>query len=111
MDKITWETIYRTQAPVLPGVCRRYISDPQTAEDIMHDAFLTAIHKQHTFTQKGPLIAWIRKITVNTAEVGMPVFKAHLLRARSYASPAIGDLLQITYGKLTVAALMSKPTA
>lgn len=67
MDKITWETIYRTQAPVLLGVCRRYISDPQTAEDIMHDAFLTAIHKQHTFTQKGPLIAWIRKITVNTA--------------------------------------------
>ena len=66
MNEINWEEIYHQQAPVLLGVCRRYVSDVHKAEDLMHDAFITAIQKQAGFNQTGTLEGWLRKITVNT---------------------------------------------
>ena len=67
MKEIFWEELYRTQAPILLGVCRRYVPDVQQAEDLMHDAFLTAIRKQESFSNMGAIEGWLRRITVNTA--------------------------------------------
>lgn len=67
MKEIFWEELYRTQAPILLGVCRRYVPDVQQAEDLMHDAFLTAIRKQESFSNMGTIEGWLRRITVNTA--------------------------------------------
>ncbi len=49
------------------GLCRRYVPDPQEAEDLAHEAFLSAIEKSHTFKGLGDFDGWMMRITVNTA--------------------------------------------
>ena len=49
------------------GVCYRYVPVRETAEDIAHDAFLTAIEKADTFKGTGAFDAWLMRITVNKA--------------------------------------------
>lgn len=66
MKEIAWEEIYRQQSPKLLGLCRRYVRDIYRAEDLLHDAFLTAINKQQTFTGAGAIEGWLRQITLNT---------------------------------------------
>jgi RNA polymerase sigma factor (sigma-70 family) len=61
-----WEKAYKENAPKMMGICRRYISDKEIAEDLVHDAFLTAINKSASYAGKGALGAWLAKITVNT---------------------------------------------
>jgi len=63
---MNWESIYIKEAPKLLAVCRRYVQDLQKAEDLMHDAFLTAIKKQDQYAGKGAIGAWLRRVTVNT---------------------------------------------
>ncbi|MBN1117822.1 MAG: sigma-70 family RNA polymerase sigma factor [Bacteroidales bacterium] len=62
-----WEKIYLENAPKLIGVCRRYVLNPELAEDLVHDAFLKAINKQSTYRGKGSFEGWLRQIVVNTA--------------------------------------------
>ena len=49
------------------GVCYRYVPVREVAEDIAHDAFLTAIEKVDTFKGTGAFDAWLMRITVNKA--------------------------------------------
>lgn len=72
-----WEKIYLENAPKLIGVCRRYVCDPELAEDLVHDAFLTAIDKQSTYTGKGNFEGWLRQIVVNTALMYLRKEKNH----------------------------------
>lgn len=62
-----WEKAYKENAPKIIGVCRRYVSSKEIAEDLAHDAFLTAISKFESYRGKGHFEAWLRKIAVNTA--------------------------------------------
>ncbi|MES2592680.1 MAG: RNA polymerase sigma factor [Bacteroidota bacterium] len=61
-----WDTIYKNNASKLLGVCRRYVKDHELAEDLMHNAFITAINKSETYSGKGLFEGWLRKITINT---------------------------------------------
>jgi RNA polymerase sigma factor (sigma-70 family) len=67
LSKEFWEKTYKENAPKMIGVCRRYVADIKIAEDLMHDAFITAINKHDSFRGEGRFEAWLRKITVNTA--------------------------------------------
>lgn len=49
------------------GICYRYVSVRETAEDLAHDAFLKAIEKADTFRGIGGFDKWLMRITVNTA--------------------------------------------
>ncbi len=62
-----WNDIYKHNAPKLLGICRRYISDISTAEDILHDLFIKAIEKSDTYKGEGTIEAWLCRIVVNTA--------------------------------------------
>lgn len=62
-----WETTYRQNIGRMIGICYRYTQDRQVAEDLAHDAFLTAINKSSSFENKGPFEAWLRRIVVNIA--------------------------------------------
>ncbi|HQK37226.1 MAG TPA: sigma-70 family RNA polymerase sigma factor [Bacteroidales bacterium] len=62
-----WEKTYERYSPRLLGVCYRYIPNRIEAEDLMHEAFLTAMNRFDTFTGKGSFEGWLRRITVNTA--------------------------------------------
>ena len=50
--KAFWTKAYRKNIEKMIGVCYRYVLDRPTAEDLAHDAFLTAIEKADTFRAK-----------------------------------------------------------
>ena len=52
MQETNWHEIYVTLSPKLLGVCRRYINDIATAEDIVQDAFIIAIQKERELKNK-----------------------------------------------------------
>ncbi|PID95355.1 MAG: hypothetical protein CSA95_00080 [Bacteroidetes bacterium] len=67
LEKDFWIRTYNRNIKKLIGVCYRYVFDQEVAEDLAHDAFLTAMKKSASFSGKGHFDAWLRKITVNTA--------------------------------------------
>lgn len=49
------------------GVCLRYSSSKEDAEDILHDGFLKVFEKVSQYGFKGSFEGWMRRIVVNTA--------------------------------------------
>lgn len=62
-----WQNIYSAYSPKLLGICRRYIQDVHTAEDILQDSFIAAIQNIHQLKDEKLLFAWLKKIVVNNA--------------------------------------------
>lgn len=67
MHENNWHEIYTQQSPKLLGICRRYIKDTATAEDIVQDAFIVAIQKENDLKNKNALNGWLCKIVINKA--------------------------------------------
>lgn len=65
--KTDWQKIYLDHSPKLLGICRRYITDLQTAEDILQDSFIMAIQKKHQLKDEKAVFSWLKKIVVNNA--------------------------------------------
>ena len=66
--------LYKAYAQQMRGVCRRYISDEQTVEDVLHDAFViifTSFDKLRDVRRAEP---WMTAITRNVASK----YKDHL---------------------------------
>lgn len=51
----------------MKGVCLRYASCDTEADDMLQEAFIRIFQHLDDYTERGPLGAWIRRITVNTA--------------------------------------------
>ncbi|MFC5873876.1 RNA polymerase sigma factor [Chryseobacterium arachidis] len=66
-SNLDWQKVYSNYSPKLLGICRRYIQDIYTAEDIVQDSFITAIQKNHQLHDEKALFAWLKKIVVNNA--------------------------------------------
>jgi RNA polymerase sigma factor (sigma-70 family) len=67
MQETNWHQIYSTLSPKLLGICRRYIKDLATAEDIVHDSFIVAIQKENDLKNKEALNGWLSRIVINRA--------------------------------------------
>jgi len=67
LTKVFWENVYKENAPKIIGVCYRYVQNKEIAEDLMQDAFITAMDKSDSYSGKGSFIGWLRKIAVNCA--------------------------------------------
>ena len=67
MQETHWHDIYRTLSPKLLGICRRYIKDIATAEDIVQDSFIVAIQKESDLKNKDALKGWLCRIVINRA--------------------------------------------
>lgn len=67
MQNINWQLIYTAQAPKLLGVCRRYVKDLSTAEDVMHNGFEKAMQKANTLKDAHAVEGWLYRIVVNEA--------------------------------------------
>lgn len=65
--KTDWNKIYLEHSPKLLGICRRYIADLPTAEDIVQDSFITAMQKNHQLKDEKAVFGWLKKIVVNNA--------------------------------------------
>jgi RNA polymerase sigma factor (sigma-70 family) len=66
-DRKAQEQLYKKYAPVLLGVLCRYSRSRQEAEDLLQEGFIKIFRNINQFREEGPLIAWMRKIMVNTA--------------------------------------------
>jgi RNA polymerase sigma-70 factor, ECF subfamily len=59
--------LYLKYAPLLKGVCARYVKDRDDANDVLQDAFEKIFKKIHSFEGVGSLEGWLKRILVNTA--------------------------------------------
>ena len=62
------ERAYKSDGAYLLSVCRRYVSDAATAQDMFQDGFVSAYTNWNKFTDRGPgsLKAWLARIMANT---------------------------------------------
>ena len=67
MQQNDWQHIYKQQSPKLLGICRRYINDLSTAEDIVQDSFMVAIEKENSLKNPELLNGWLCRIVINNA--------------------------------------------
>lgn len=61
------EALYNKYYRKMFGVCLRYAPDRDTAEDILQDGFVKVLRGIGSYSGKGSLEGWIRRIMVNTA--------------------------------------------
>ncbi len=59
--------LYKAYAQQMRGVCRRYISDEQTVEDVLHDAFVIIFTSFDRLRDVRRAEAWMTAITRNMA--------------------------------------------
>lgn len=67
MQQPNLQNIYTQYSPKLLGICRRYVQDIQTCEDIVQDSFITAINSVQNLKNKDSIFPWLQKIVVNNA--------------------------------------------
>jgi RNA polymerase sigma-70 factor (ECF subfamily) len=61
------EAVYRVQAPKLRRVAAGIVGDPESAQDVVQEAFAAAIRKRRSFLRRGSIEAWITRAVVNAA--------------------------------------------
>jgi RNA polymerase sigma-70 factor (ECF subfamily) len=61
------EQIYREHAPRYRRVALAIVRDPDTAEDVVQEAFARAVVRRGSFRGSGNAAGWIWRIVVNTA--------------------------------------------
>jgi len=66
-DRKAQEQLYKKYAPVLLGILCRYSRSRQEAEDLLQEGFVKIFRNIDQYREEGPLLAWMRKIMVNTA--------------------------------------------
>ncbi len=60
--------LYDQYAPTLYGIVLRIVQTPETAEDVIQEAFVKAWQNSHQYNQeKGTLFTWLLNIARNTA--------------------------------------------
>lgn len=59
--------LYQLYAPQMMGVCMRYSSCVADAEDILQEGFIKVYQHMQSFSGKGALGGWIRRIMINLA--------------------------------------------
>ena len=57
--------LYDKYAPVLFGLCRRYVKSYEDAEDVMTEGFFKIMTKINQYTGKGNFEGWMKRIMVN----------------------------------------------
>jgi RNA polymerase sigma-70 factor (ECF subfamily) len=61
------EEIYREHGPRFRRVALAIVSDVETAEDVVQEAFARALVKRDSFRGSGAPVGWVWRIVVNTA--------------------------------------------
>ena len=66
-EKWAQKQLYEENYSLLMGVCLRYSSNQDDALDILHEGFIKILNNIHKYQPGTSLIAWMRRIIVNTA--------------------------------------------
>lgn len=84
-----WE-LYKRYSRLLLAVCNRYAKDLDEAEDILQEGFVKIFLNIKEFKGDGPLLAWMRRIMINTA-----ITHYHKMRKHRYHD----DLAEVSEAK------------
>ena len=66
-NRLAQKELYDKYARKMMGVCLRYVSDRETARDLLQDGFVKVFSSLDSYTGSGAFDGWIRKIFVNGA--------------------------------------------
>ncbi|MCB0638390.1 MAG: RNA polymerase sigma factor [Lewinella sp.] len=77
-DRQAQQQLYERFSPVMFGVCLRYVSRREDAEDVLVEAFFKVFDNLDQFQGNGSFEGWIRRIVVN--EALMFLRKKHALK-------------------------------
>ncbi|MDR1645206.1 MAG: sigma-70 family RNA polymerase sigma factor [Tannerellaceae bacterium] len=66
-NKPAQKELYDTYSRKMMGVCLRYVSDRETARDILQEGFIKVFCSISSYAGAGSFEGWIRKIFVNCA--------------------------------------------
>ncbi|MBC7885640.1 MAG: RNA polymerase sigma factor [Saprospiraceae bacterium] len=64
-DRRAQKVMYQKYSPKLLSICRQYISDMHTAEDVMVTAFMKIFTNLSRFEHRGNFEGWMSRIAVN----------------------------------------------
>jgi len=64
-DREAFGQLYTLMSDRLRKVCRRYVSDEHTVNDLLHDSFILIFSKINTLNDPSKAEAWMQKITQN----------------------------------------------
>lgn len=64
-DRRAQKVIYDRYAPVMLGICRRYVRDLMEAENVMSEGFYKIFTKINQYGHKGSFEGWMKRIMVN----------------------------------------------
>jgi len=59
--------IYKLYSKAMYNISLRITNDPDTAEDVLQDAFVSAFRNLESYQAKATFGAWLKRIVVNTA--------------------------------------------
>lgn len=66
-DRLSQKSLYDAFAPMMLGVCIRYMGNREEAQDVLQDAFVKVFEKIHTLREPQALEDWVYHIVVRTA--------------------------------------------
>lgn len=66
-DRAAQKLLYNRYAPIMLGICMRYVYERSEAEDILQEGFLKIFTKIGEFEGRGSFEGWMKRIFVNTA--------------------------------------------
>jgi len=66
-DREAQRVLYETYYSPLMAVCQRYTGSEDEAMDLLHESFIKIFGKIDRYQSGTALLAWMRRITVNTA--------------------------------------------
>lgn len=58
--------IYDLFAPVMMGICYRYMNDTETAKDMLQEGFIRVFTKLDSYAGTGSFEGWLRRVFVTT---------------------------------------------
>lgn len=66
-NRLAQKELYDTYSRKMMGVCLRYVSDRETARDLLQDGFVKVFTSVDSYNGSGSFEGWMRKIFVNCA--------------------------------------------
>ena len=66
-ERLAQKELYETYSRKMMGVCLRYVSDRETARDLLQDGFVKVFTSMDSYSGLGSFEGWMRKIFVNCA--------------------------------------------
>ncbi len=66
-DRSAQQALYERYAPMLLGLCRRYITQGDEAEDVMIEGFFKVFKNLDQFDGRGSFEGWMKRLMINEA--------------------------------------------